>query len=232
MCLETHQELKVRFNMRTEMKCCTIELCCKKHEAKGFCKKHYHQFLYYGEIPNRTRNDLNDFIIDGDICWIILRDNKCKEKARAKFLTVYYDQICKSNLIWHLKNGYVSADWSDENGKHQISLHQAIIQLSGQIVQPGEEIDHKDGDGLNNLDDNLRICTHVQNSHNQGKHKNNTSGLKGVSWYKKINKWESYIGYNGRQEHLGYFNTKEDAARAYNVVAAKYFGEFAVLNEI
>ena len=173
------------------MRKCSIEDCDLKHEAKGFCKRHYHQLLYHGEIPKRTRNDRNEFIIDGDICWVILRNNDCIEVARAKFLKIYYEQISDPSLKWHLSNnGYVRASYSNKYGKYQISLHQAIVQLSGQTVLDGYEIDHKDGDKLNCLDNNLRICTHAENMRNQKKPKNNTSGIKGVSWHECSKKWE------------------------------------------
>ena len=111
-------------------------------------------------------------------------------------------------------------------------LHGAIIQLSGQEVPDGYEIDHKDRNPLNCLDDNLRICTPNQNAQNRKKQSNNTSGQKGVRWHKRDKKWNVSITTINGCEFLGNFDTKEDAARAYNIAALKYFGEFAVLNVI
>lgn len=135
---------------------------------------------------------------------------------------------------WHLSNqGYVTCKYYDENNiQHNIRLHQAIIQMSGQVVPEGYEIDHKDTNSLNNLEINLRVCTHTQNIQNIKSYKHNTSGYKGVSWYKKYSKWESYIYINSKQTHIGYFNTFKDAAKAYNEAAIKYHGEFAQLNNV
>ncbi len=214
------------------MKICSVENCDKKSKCHGLCIRHYNQMRVHGEITStskRTQLDPNEFIIDGAICWVILYDTNCIEKARAK----YYDQISDTRLKWHLITpGYAQAVWSDETGQHKILLHEAIFQLSGQEVPPGYEIDHKDGDKLNALDDNLRICTHTQNGQNRGKQKNNTSGQKGVSWSKRVQKWRSRIMVDSKEIHLGYFDTIEDAARAYNDTAIKYFGEFAQLNDI
>ncbi len=105
-------------------------------------------------------------------------------------------------------------------------MHQAIITN----VPDGMDIDHRDRDGLNNQDENLRLCSRSQNKQNQGKYKNNTSGYKGVCWGEKRKKWRAYIFASGKQIYLGFYETPEIAARAYDEAAKKYFGEFAVIN--
>lgn len=216
------------------MKLCSVENCNKEYFGLGYCIKHYKQFKKYGKIPKRTRRDSNEFIINDDVCWVILYDKNNIEKARAKFRTIYYDFISNPRLKWHLHNyGYVDALWTDENNFTQHTfLHEAIIQLSGQEVPDGYEIDHKDGNKLNCLDENLRICSHSQNGQNRGKNKNNTSGYKGVTWDRACQKWHARVTINNKEINLGNFKEVEDAARAYNVAAIKHFGEFAVLNDI
>lgn len=212
------------------MRKCLVEECDEKHWGKGYCQKHYNQIKYHGQIRERTIYDANDFIIDDIICWIILRNNKCEEVARTKIDTKYYKQIKNSKLKWYLDNyGYPATTWTDKNGQLQRAfLHQLIIQLSGQEVKDDEEIDHKDGNPLNNLDDNLRICTHSQNLQNKRIYNNNKSGKKGVSWNKQAKNWQVYCA----GEYQGAFNTIEEAAKAYNTAAINQFGEFAVLNDV
>jgi hypothetical protein len=67
---------------------------------------------------------------------------------------------------------------------------------------------------------NLRLATKQENGHNMSSpHIDNTSGFIGVSWYKKAKKWVARIAINGRQKHLGVFDTAEQASEAY--LAAK-----------
>jgi len=212
---------------------CLAEGCNKTSHCKGFCERHYRQILHHGKLSKRTKYDPNEFIIDGDICWIILYNQECIEVAKAKFNIKYYKQIKDSKLKWHLStSGYATAVWYDEINQHQIYLHQLIFQLSDKVIQDGYEIDHKDNDPLNCLDENLRICTHAENCRNLKLSNNNTSGQKGVTWSYYVAKWHAQIGVNYEHIHLGYFDTIEEASRAYNAAAIKYYGEFAQLNEM
>lgn len=212
------------------MRICSVIGCGEKHKGNGYCDKHNFQMKYYGKILERTKFDKNEFNIETNILKIKLYNNKNIVVGEGLCDLIYETEVRKYK--WYLDKGYVATTLLDGNGRHKGLLHQLIIQLSGKVVQPGEEIDHKDGNPLNCLDNNLRICTHSQNNHNQKLSSNNTSGWKGVCWSKQNQKWQAYITVGGKQIHLGFFSIKEDAARAYNVAAIKYFGEFAVLNKI
>ena len=116
------------------------------------------------------------------------------------------------------------------NGKQRtVRMHRIVIGLT----DPKHICDHGDGNGLNNQRSNLRSCSHRQNVLNSGcKSSALTSGYKGVSLYAPNGKWLSRIMHNSKSVHLGYFNTEEDAAKAYNKAAVQYHGEFARLNII
>jgi hypothetical protein len=116
------------------------------------------------------------------------------------------------------------------NGKEisrMLEMHREIMN-----AKEGEEIDHKNHNGLDNRKENLRRCTHSQNIANSTIWKHNTSGFRGVSLNKKLKKWVSYITLNQKFIHLGVFNNKREAALAYNIASQKYFGEFAYQNQI
>jgi hypothetical protein len=93
-------------------------------------------------------------------------------------------------------------------------------------------IDHGNMNVLDNRKSNLRKCTIQQNACNREKPKHNTSGYKGVYWEKGLKKWRSAIRLNNKKIHIGCYEIKIEAAKAYNKKAKELFGEFARLNEI
>lgn len=128
---------------------------------------------------------------------------------------------------WFYTNGYAMRTGYNEENKRSfpIYMHREIIKPTGK-----KEIDHINGNGLDNRKNNLRICFHAENRRNGMKYKNNTSGYKGVNWYKKYSKWRAKICVDYKTIHLGYFKNKLKAVWAYDKAAQEYHGEFAKLN--
>jgi len=106
-------------------------------------------------------------------------------------------------------------------------MHRAILRL---LPSDKQQADHRDGNGLNNQQSNLRTCSHFENKRNRKKQLVATSKYKGVDWYRRYDRWRSSIRVNKRLIHLGYFDFEVVAAQVYNQAASKHFGEFARLN--
>ena len=87
-------------------------------------------------------------------------------------------------------------------------------------------VDHIDNDRLNNNINNLRWCTQTENSMNTSLYRNNSSGVKGVSWHKQFNKWSVRITIDGKNTHIGYYDTIEEAAEVRLHQARQAFGRF------
>ena len=127
-----------------------------------------------------------------------------------------------------LKNGKVYAYRTLPNPERGAEyMHRRIMGLGR---GDRREVDHENGNGLDNQRHNMRVCAHRQNLCNQRKQDNRSSRFKGVCWFTKKNKWYAGIKVNQKRINLGLHIKEEDAARAYDAAAIMHFGEFANLN--
>lgn len=116
-------------------------------------------------------------------------------------------------------------------GNKHFLIHKLMWELFIGPIPEGYCLDHIDRNPSNNCFGNLRLANKMQNGYNREKTKVNTIGYKGVSSSNRDGKpYRAYISYKGTRKTLGYFNTKEEAAKAYDDAALKYHKEFACLN--
>lgn len=137
------------------------------------------------------------------------------------------DHEMLSKVRWRKEtNGYVVSYDTDENG-HEIKprIHRLVLNTDG-----GDVVDHINGDKLDNRSENLRVVTTSQNGMNRKTNHNSYTGFKGST--KQDGKYVSTITLDRKTTHIGTFNTAEEAAKAYNIIAEKYFGEYAKLNDV
>lgn len=104
-------------------------------------------------------------------------------------------------------------------------MHRIVAQ-----TPKGKATDHINGDRLDNRKCNLRICTQSENSKNRRLRKGNKCGYNGVVRWERDHNWSAQIMADRRNIRIGYFETKEQAAVAYNHYARIYHGEFASIN--
>lgn len=122
------------------------------------------------------------------------------------------------------------------NKRKTIFIHREIMEKKlNRKLESNEQIDHINGDGLDNQEHNLRICVKQQNLFNSKKQKKynkkkTISRYKGVCWRKDCKKWYTRIMFNGKSIYLGLFKNEKQAAKAYDQKAKELFGEFARLN--
>lgn len=128
-----------------------------------------------------------------------------------------------NNITWILDgNGYV---YGVINNRH-IRLHRLLMGVDNDDY----EVDHIDGNPLNNLKNNLRLCYHEENAMNQKISTKNTSGHVGVYWDTNRNKWCATINANKKRIFIGRFDNFEDAVKAREEAEEKYHKNYSTAN--
>jgi len=142
---------------------------------------------------------------------------------------VDYEELNKHK--WHdVKGGdtfyAVRSTYKTNGRKTTMQMHREIMRPEGELW-----VDHKNHNGLDNRRANLRNVTPAQNNYNSRLGMNRgRSKYKGVKWCEYHKKWRVVICHNGKNIHIGYFDSEIEAAKAYDEAAKKYRGEFAALN--
>jgi hypothetical protein len=162
----------------------------------------------------------NEYLVLGDE--VIIRLNRKKGPPLGACVSVEdFDKVDSFPGTWcatwepDIQNYYCAGNLPLDAGKRKtVRLHRWIMD-----APDGMEVDHRDAeDTLNNRRDNLRIVTRSENMQNRvGAQRNSKSGIRGVSWVEKSNKWRATIKLNGKFKHLGCF---EDIVAAEAVVIA------------
>lgn len=167
---------------------------------------------------------LRPFRVDGNIAYIQLTKGYEAMIDAADLPLVQQNKWFAQEAYY--KDGSVRAVYALRqirvNGKlTPIRLHRVITDAAD-----GFEVDHINGNGLDNRRANLRVCTKAQNQYNARRRRDNRSGFKGVIWSTKRQKWAAQIRFNKKTKMLGFFNCPTAAAIEYAKASAALHGEF------
>lgn len=121
----------------------------------------------------------------------------------------WFDCVSQGSWYYNAEKGCVQCATPRPVGgrRRVLKLHRFILGL-----EPGDpEVDHADGDPLNNRKSNLRVCTPALNAQNKNQRSDNTSGFRGVTWNKRLGKWQAQAMLDGKMNYLGVFVERGDA---------------------
>jgi hypothetical protein len=173
----------------------------------------------------------NKYIVTGEVVTIEL-----SKGYSTKIDLVDFPLISQRSwlAVYQKHSGYVyaQASTSTKINRKKVSINFRMSRYILNVTDPKIEVDHIDGDSLNNTRNNLRLCTKGQNMSNLRKIRKSSSRFKGVTFSKSKNKWKSQMSHNDKNRHIGYFDSEIEAAIAFNWEALKWRGSFAKLNSI
>jgi hypothetical protein len=195
----------------------TAEAAARARDAAVLAIPGYRPRLNFPAKPDVTPGAHGVQLSDGQ--WALV------DEADAEFVSRFLWQATgnKSSTTTYVKRTCHGAD----GVAFDIKLHRELLG----IADPDIDVDHINGNGLDNRRQNLRACDSAQNMHNARMSRNNTSGFKGVSWHGKSSKWRATITLKRKHICVGLFRDKVEAARAYDKAAVELYGEFARTNE-
>lgn len=123
--------------------------------------------------------------------------------------------------------GYLVVSTRRRGKTYPLRVHRVVVEcLTGNAIPAGMVVDHIDGDRANNARHNLRVVRPAENCRNMTRtpSHNRSSGLMGVRFYRRTGRWSAQIVVNGRQHHIGYFATREEARDAYLAAKKEFHG--------
>jgi hypothetical protein len=143
--------------------------------------------------------------------WVVLMD---EEDYKREFI---------AGRTWRVRAASTSKPYLQRRGARRVWFHRAVMN-----AQPGQQVDHINGNSLDNRKQNLRLVTPAQNCRNVGPRLGYSSRFKGVGFH--LGRWRARIKVDNKHIEVGRFKDEVEAAFAYDIASLKYHGEYGRRN--
>lgn len=214
--IETHVITFYTGNRSTKM----CESCRLKEQERLSMEQQIENIkLNKNDISNENkflvRKKFNDYIFKDD--YVIINDSILIDASD-------FEMINGENRYIGINCGDYACFFKNDT---QIFIHRLLMGLPNTYDEETRLVaDHINGNTLDNRRSNLRVIKKEINPINCKKYKNNTSGVKGVSWLKRLNKWQVGIQINKKNIYLGVYSNFDEAVKVRKEAEDKYFGEY------
>lgn len=200
------------------------------------CGKHRWELNKFGEIKNPTqynRFDKNRYRIEGDLVYMDICDAYQNKIAETVFDKKYLDDITKRKWRMTYKRGrpYVATKATEEEGTAHTTMHRFIASLSGIKIE-GIEIDHINGNTLDNRMCNLRQATRLDQAHNVAPKCNNKLGIRGVCYSKRDGEYKIDFLNNHVRYYFKHFKTLPEAVYARYLMERYFFDDVVIARHL
>ena len=148
--------------------------------------------------------------------------NNYMVSTRGRIKNIDTKRILKQTI----NDGYCKVTLCTNGEQQKCAVHRLVGQAYILNIDNKPFIDHKNNVTTDNDVNNLRWVTNVENCQNRKISCKNKSGVKGVSWNKRANKWQACTKNKGKSIHMGYFSSIEEAKIARQIKIKQLFGEY------
>lgn len=211
------------------IKICSIDGCGKQSEARGWCHTHYCRWSRTGSVALKTKAP-SDLICSIDGCnkggklsrtWCAMHYSRWRSYGDPNKVSCivgddskrFWSKIEKTSTCWNWTPPISKAGYGhiSINGSLQYA-HRVSWEMCVGKIPKGIDIDHRCHNTRCVNPSHLRLATRKQNIENHsGLNRNNTSGVRGVSWHKGAKKWSAAVWHGGSKHFVGLFVSIEEA---------------------
>jgi len=222
-CMEL-QPLRARRCKGEDPKPCSFEGCNRLASVKELCASHYVQGkrrngremtpLRGYRLPNQVELDE-----DGVSCWLVLLDVHGESRSRTRIDLEDLDNVLQYR--WQGSAGRATSRIGTKESRKHLVMARLILDAHEDL-----EVDHINGNPLDNRKKNLREVTHAENMQNQGVRANSTTGIRNVQLVKSgfyKGKFCARVMKGGKSYEVGYFGCIEEAEEAAEELRATLF---------
>lgn len=204
-------------------------VCYRKKYGLYLCNKHALQLRKCGCIVDTSPYsvyDLNRYRVDGDVVIMDITDNHERLLCETKYDLCFLDQVSKRKWRRTEKNHayYIATKAMEDEQTAHTTLHRYIATLAGWDID-GYEIDHINGDPMDNRLGNLRLATRVDQCGNLAPQRINKLGIRGVCYSKRDHQYKVDFIYNKQRHYFRHFDTLEEAVYVRFLLEAYYYGD-------
>ena len=211
-------------------------VCFRSRYDQVLCNKHYEQLRKRGRIMDVSPfgvKDRNRYQTYGDVTVIEITDNHQNPICETRIDTCYADTILARKWRITYKNGhlYIAAKALQEEKSKQITLHRYVARLAGWDID-GKEIDHINGDTMDNTVGNLRLATRHDQVSNIAPRYSNKYGIRGISFDKRYNKYVVDFKLDNRRLYFKPVKTLSEAVYIRHLAEQYYFDDVAIARHL
>ena len=194
------------------------------------CGKHAWQLDTYGEIKDLSplnRFDRNRYVVRDHVVYMDICDRFQTKKCEVLFDECFLDDISPRKWRITIKKGrtYITTKANEDEDTAHLTIHRFIARLAGWNID-GCEIDHMNGNTLDNRLCNLRVVTRVQQCSNLAPKHNNHTGIRGVCYSKRDDCYIVDFVYDHQRFYFKHFHTLPEA------VYVRYMMESMLLDQV